>query len=164
MKSKDDIYYMNIALKEAKKSYDMDEVPVGCIIVKDDKIIARAHNTRQHTKNVFNHAEVIAINKASKKLNSWILEDATLYVTLEPCLMCSGAIFQSRIKKVVFATFEPKFGCMGSIINVFDDNNKFNHKVEIVKGILQEESSKLLKDYFKQKRLNKDVSIELTNK
>lgn len=155
MINRDDYYYMNLALKEAKKSYDKDEVPVGCIIVKDNQIIARAHNTRQHSKNVFNHAEVIAINKASKKLNSWMLDGATLYVTLEPCLMCSGAILQSRIKRLVFATPEPKFGSVGSIINVFDDNNKFNHKIEIVRGICQEESSNLLKEYFRQKRKNK---------
>lgn len=163
MKNKDDIYFMKLALKEARKSYDIDEVPVGCVIVKDGVVIAKAHNTRQHTKNVFDHAEVVAIKKATKKLNSWILDDATLYVTLEPCLMCSGAILQSRIKKVVYATKEPKFGCMGSIINVFDENNKFNHHVEIVSGICMEESSKLLKDYFKQKRQNKQISIKLTN-
>ena len=153
MKNKDDYYYMNLALKEAKKSYDIDEVPVGCVIVQDDKVIAKAHNIREKTNDVFSHAEVLAIKKACKKLNSWKLDRATLYVTLEPCLMCSGAILQSRIKKVVYAAYEPKFGTLGSIINVFDDNNKFNHKVEIVNGIYQEESSQMLKDYFKQKRL-----------
>lgn len=152
MKIKDDNYYMNIALIEARKSYDIDEVPVGCVIVKDDNIIAKAHNKREHTNDVFSHAEVQAIKKACKKLNTWKLDDATLYVTLEPCLMCSGAILQSRIKKVVFATFEPKFGTLGSVTNVLDENNKFNHKVEIVSGICKEESSKLLKDFFKQKR------------
>ena len=126
MKIKDDNYYMNIALIEARKSYNIDEVPVGCVIVKDDKIIAKAHNKREHTNDVFSHAEVQAIKKACKKLNTWKLDDATLYVTLEPCLMCSGAILQSRIKKVVFATFEPKFGTLGSVTNVLDENNKFN--------------------------------------
>ncbi len=157
MKIKDDFYYMNLALIEAKKSYDIDEVPVGCIIVKDNKVIAKAHNIREKTNDVFCHAEVLAIKKACKKLNSWKLDDATLYVTLEPCLMCSGAILQSRIKKVVFATYEPKFGTLGSVINVFDENNKFNHKVEIVSGIYQEESSKMLKDFFKEKRLKNKI-------
>ena len=159
MKIKDDFYYMNLALKEAKKSYEIDEVPVGCVIVKDDVVIAKSHNVREKTNNVFSHAEVIAIKKACKKLNSWKLDGATLYVTLEPCLMCSGAILQSRIKKVVFATHEPKFGTAGSIINVFDENNKFNHKVEIVSGICQEESSKLLKVFFKEKRLKSKNKI-----
>ena len=157
MKTKDDFYYMNLALKEAKKSYEINEVPVGCVIVLDNKIIAKAHNIREKTKDVFSHAEVVAIKKACKKLNTWKLDEATLYVTLEPCLMCSGAILQSRIKRVVFATHEPKFGTLGSIINVFDENNKFNHKVEIVSGICQEESSTLLKDFFKEKRINKKI-------
>lgn len=150
---KDNQYFMKLALKEAKKAYLEDEVPVGCVLVKDQKVIAKGHNQRQKTKNVLNHAEVITITKAAKKLNQWILEDTTLYITLEPCLMCSGVILQSRIKKVVFAATEPKFGCLGSVINVFDENNPFNHKVEIESGVLQEESSQLLKSFFHEKRI-----------
>ena len=149
---KTDEYYLKEAIKEAKKAYEIGEVPVGCVIVVEDKIVARSHNLRQTKHDATKHAEIIAISKACKKLNTWKLDDTTLYVTLEPCLMCSGAILQSRIKKVVFATFEPKFGTLGSVTNVLDENNKFNHKVEIVSGICKEESSKLLKEFFKQKR------------
>ena len=111
--------YMALALKEAEKAFKKNEVPVGCVIVKDDKVIARAHNLRQTKKSVLGHAEILAIEKASKKLNSWILEDCTIYVTLEPCPMCAGTILQSRIKKLVFAAQEPKFGACGSVINLF---------------------------------------------
>lgn len=145
--------YMALALKEAEKAFNKNEVPVGCVIVKDDKVIARAHNLRQTKKSVLGHAEILAIEKASKKLNSWILEDCTIYVTLEPCPMCAGTILQSRIKKLVFAANEPKFGACGSVINLFE--KKFNHEVEVIPNVLQEESSKLLKNFFQILRQNK---------
>lgn len=152
MINKKDEYYMNIALKQANVAYNKDEVPVGAVIVMDGKIISKAHNLRQSKHDVMGHAEILAIKKATKKLNAWILDNATLYVTLEPCLMCSGAILQSRIKRIVFATFEPKHGVMGSIMNITSDKYKFNHKIEVVSGVLKDESSNLLKKYFKEKR------------
>lgn len=145
--------YMRLALIEAKKAFDKNEVPVGCVIVKDDKVIAKAHNLRQTKKSVLAHAEILAIQKASKKLDSWILEDCTMYVTLEPCPMCAGTILQSRIKKLVYATKEPKFGACQSVMNLFD--YKFNHQVEITEGILQEEASNLMKIFFQILRQNK---------
>lgn len=153
MKSNDE-YFMSIALKEAKKAFLEDEIPVGAVIVIGGKVVAKAHNQRQKKHDVFGHAESIAIKKATKKLNTWILDNATLYITLEPCLMCSGAIIQSRIKRLVYATTEPKFGCVESIMNVFH-NDKLNHHVEVSSNVLKEESSNLLKEYFKQKRKNK---------
>ncbi len=145
--------YMLLALKEAQKAFDKNEVPVGCIIVKDDKVIAKAYNQRQTKKSVLGHAEIIAIEKAAKKLNSWILEDCIMYVTLEPCVMCAGTIIQSRIKKLVFGAFEPKFGAAGSVINLFE--NKFNHQVEVEANVMKEESAKLLKNFFQILRQNK---------
>lgn len=149
-----DEYYMQLALKEAKKAYAKNEVPVGCVIVIDDKIIAKSHNTRHNKKSVFDHAEIIAIKKANKALDAWMLDNATIYVTLEPCLMCAGAILQSRIKRVCFAASEPKFGALGSVLNVFE-NNPFCHKVEVVKGVLEEESRTLIKSFFKELRSKK---------
>lgn len=157
MKNKDSLY-MKEALKEAKKAYNKQEIPVGAVIVYQDKIIARAHNTRVSEKQVFTHAEIKAINKACKKMNSWVLEDCTLYVTLEPCMMCAGAILQSRIKRVVYATTEPKHGVIESIDHVLD-NPKLNHHVEITRGILKEESSALLKNFFQELRQNKKSMI-----
>lgn len=149
-----DIKFMKEALKEAQKAYLKQEIPVGAVIVYQDKIIARAHNTRVSEKQVFTHAEIKALNKACKKLNSWILEDCTIYVTLEPCLMCTGALLQSRIKRIVYAALEPKHGVIESIDRVLD-NPKFNHQIEITSGILQEESSNLLKKFFRELRQNK---------
>ena len=142
-----DYIYMKEALKEAKKAYKIGEVPIGCVIVQNDIIIARGYNKRQTTKNAIMHAEIIAINKACKKLNRWILDDCTIYVTLEPCPMCAGAILQSRMKRVVFATEEPKFGACGSIVNLLK-NPSFNHQVSITSGIMQEESKELLQNFF----------------
>lgn len=150
---KDD-FYMDLAIKEAKKAYNKGEVPVGCIIVINDEIIVKAHNLRQTSINPLGHAEVNAITKACKKLKRRILDDATLYVTLEPCLMCSGLIIQTRIKKVVFGAFEPKFGVMGSLGNVYDDYH-FNHKPIIVSGIKKDEISDLMKSFFQKLRENK---------
>ena len=157
MKNNDEIY-MREALKEAKKAYRKQEIPVGAIIVYQDKIIARAHNTRVSEKQVFTHAEIKAINKACKKINSWVLEDCTIYVTLEPCMMCTGALLQSRIKRIVYATNEPKHGVIESIDQVLD-NHKLNHHIEITKGILQEEASQLLKNFFHELRQKKKNMI-----
>ncbi len=147
-------YFMTLALKEAKKAYAKGEIPVGCVITYQGDVIAKAHNTRVAEQSILGHAEINAIKKANKKLNSWMLDDCTLYVTLEPCLMCAGAILQSRIKKVYFAASEPKHGALGSVTNVLA-NNKFNHQVEIESGLLENISSELLKTFFKELRLKK---------
>lgn len=143
--------YMLEALKEASLAAAEDEVPVGCIIVKDDKIIARAHNQRDKTNNPLGHAETLAIKKASELLNDWQLVDTELYVTIEPCLMCAGAIIQSRIKKVIYGAPDFKGGAFGGSINVLNAAN-INHKPEVVKGVLESECSRIIKDYFKSKR------------
>ena len=150
----DSTYFMNIAIKEALKAKAIDEVPIGCIVVKDDKVIARSFNKREKTQDPIGHAEIKTLQKAAKKLNSWRLEDCDLYVTLEPCIMCSGAIIQSRIRRVYFGAYDPKGGAFGSSINVLDANN-INHHPEIIGGVLEEECSSLLTNYFKEKRLNK---------
>lgn len=152
--------FMREAIKEAKKAELIDEVPIGCVIVKDDKIISRGHNVRETKQSPIGHAEIIAINKASKKLNSWRLEDCDIYITLEPCIMCSGAIIQSRIRHVYFGAFDPKGGALGSSINVLEANN-INHHPEITSGLLQEECSSLLTNYFKSKRMKKIVKLGL---
>lgn len=146
-----DLEYMELALLEAKKAYNKKEVPVGCIIVLNDKIIARSYNKREKNHDCLGHAEIRAIKKATKKIKRWSLDEATMYITLEPCLMCAGAILQSRIRKVVYAAKEPKFGCLGSVCNVFE-NKRFNHEVIVTSGVLEEESSKLIKDFFKKIR------------
>ncbi len=143
--------YMREALKEAKKAYEKKEVPVGAVIVKNEKIIARGHNLKETKKDTIKHAEMIAIQKAEKKEKAWRLEDCELYVTLEPCTMCAGAIINSRIKKVIIGTMDPKSGACGSILNLFEDY-KFNHKVEYETGIMKEECEKILKDFFKNLR------------
>lgn len=145
---------MKEALKEAKKAELIDEVPIGCVIVKDDKIIARGHNQRETKQSPIGHAEIIAINKASKKLKSWRLEGCDIYVTLEPCIMCSGAIIQSRISKVYYGASDPKGGALGSSINVLEANN-INHHPEVISGILKEVCSSIITNYFKAKRQSK---------
>ena len=142
---------MKEALKEAKKAYEKKEIPVGAVIVKDNKIIARAHNIKEEKNDTTKHAEILAIQKASKKLNSWRLNDCIMYVTLEPCSMCAGALIQSRIKKVCIGTMDKKTGACGSILNLLEDF-KFNHKVEIETGIMQKECEEILKDFFKMLR------------
>ena len=146
--------FMKEALKEAKRAFNKEEVPVGAVIVKDGKIIAKAHNLKETKKDTTNHAEIIAIQKASKKLNAWRLEDCEMYVTLEPCSMCAGALIQSRIKKIYIGTMDSKTGACGSVLNLLEDY-KFNHKVEIEIGVLQEECEKILKDFFKELRKKK---------
>lgn len=143
--------YMLEALKEASLAALEDEVPVGCVIVKDDKIIAKAHNQRDKTNNPLGHAETLVIKKASELLNDWQLVDTELYVTIEPCLMCAGAIIQSRIKKVIYGAPDFKGGAFGGSINVLNAEN-INHRPEVVKGVLESECSKIIKDYFKSKR------------
>lgn len=150
---KDDAYFMRLALKEAKKAALKDEVPVGAIIVLGDKVISKAYNKRVEKEQTHAHAEMLAIEKANKKLGSWRLEDCKLYVTLEPCPMCAGAIIQSRIKTLYYGAKDPKGGVAGSVINLFDV--KFNHHVEVIGGILEEDCSKELKNFFKKLRNQK---------
>ena len=139
------------ALKEASLAALEDEVPIGCVIVKDGKIIARAHNQRDKTNNPLGHAEVLAIKKASEIVKDWQLVNCDLYVTIEPCLMCAGAIIQSRIKRVIYGAPDSKGGAFGSSINVLSASN-INHRPEVVKGVLESECSQVIKDYFKSKR------------
>ena len=146
--------YMKAALKEAKKAEILDEVPIGCVIVKDDKIIARGHNLRETKQLSINHAEIIAIQKACKKVGSWRLEDCTLYVTLEPCCMCAGAILQSRISKVVYGATDPKGGSIESTMRMYEHKG-FNHYPEVISGILHEECSSILTAFFRNKRKKK---------
>lgn len=143
--------FMKSALKEAEKSYDKEEIPVGAVIVKDGKIIARGHNLKETKNDTTNHAEIIAIRKASKKLKSWRLRGCTMYVTLEPCTMCAGALIQARLDKVVIGTMDEKTGACGSVLNVLEDY-KFNHKVEIEKGVMEKECKEILQQFFKELR------------
>ncbi len=143
--------YMKEALKEAQKAYEKLEVPVGCVIVKDDKIIARAHNLKETKYDTTKHAEILAIQKASKKLKSWRLINCEMYVTLEPCSMCAGAIINSRIKKIYYGVKDEKTGACGSVLNLLKDY-KFNHEVELEQGILEKECELVLKEFFKNLR------------
>ena len=146
--------FMKQALKEAKKAYNKKEIPVGAVIVKNGEIIARGHNIKEMKNDCTKHAEIIAIQKASKKLDSWRLTDCEMYVTLEPCSMCAGALIQSRIKKIHIGCMDEKTGACGSVLNLIE-YYKFNHKIEIEKGILKEEKEKILKDFFKELRKTK---------
>ena len=143
--------YMKEAIRQAKKAYTLDEVPIGCVIVQDGKIIARGYNRRNTDKNTLAHAELTAIRKASRKTGDWRLEDCTMYVTLEPCQMCSGAIVQSRMTRVVVGCMNPKAGCAGSILNLLQ-MPEFNHQVEMTTGVLEEECSQMMKSFFKELR------------
>lgn len=149
-----DEFYMNEALKQAKKAMKINEVPIGCVIVHNGKIIARGYNRRNTDKSTLAHAEIIAIRKAGKIIGDWRLEDCVMYVTLEPCPMCAGAIVQARIPRVVMGTMNSKAGCAGSVINILQ-LEKFNHQVEIEKGVLQEECQKIMQDFFKELRISK---------
>lgn len=145
--------FMKEALNEAKKAYKKEEIPVGAIIVKNSKIISRGHNLKEIKNSSIAHAEIIAINKANKKLEAWRLEDCEMYVTLEPCMMCMGAIINSRIKKLYIGTLDPKTGSCTSVIDI--KQYKFNHEVEIETGILKDECEYILKDFFKGLRAKK---------
>lgn len=146
------VKYMKEALKQAKKAYQIGEVPIGCVIVYQDKIIGRGYNKRNTKKTTLAHAELIAIERASKVMGDWRLEDCTMYITLEPCQMCSGAIVQARIKQVVVGTMNPKAGCAGSILNLLQ-MEEFNHQVELVIGVLEEECKNILQEFFQELRI-----------
>lgn len=143
--------YMREAIRQAKKAYALGEVPIGCVIEYDGKIIGRGYNRRTIDKNTLAHAELMAIKKASKKMGDWRLEGCTMYVTLEPCQMCSGAIVQSRMKKVVIGCMNPKAGCAGSILNLLQMET-FNHQVELEIGVLGDECSQMMKQFFRELR------------
>lgn len=148
--------YMKEAIRQAKKARALEEVPIGCVIVCNGKIIARGYNRRNTDKNTLSHAELNAIKKASKKLGDWRLEGCTMYVTLEPCQMCAGALMQSRIDRVVIGSMNPKAGCAGSVLNLLEMDG-FNHKVEVIRGVLQEECSTMLSDFFRELREKKKM-------
>ena len=150
----EDEKYMKEAIKQAKKAAKIGDVPIGCVLVKDGQIIARGYNRRNADKTVLSHAEVTSIKKACKKEGDWRLEDCTLYVTLEPCPMCAGAIVQARIPKVVIGCMNPKAGCAGSVLDLLHEDG-FNHQVEMENGVLEEECSRLMKDFFKALREKK---------
>lgn len=153
--------YMRAALKQAKKALLLGEVPIGCVIVYEDKIIARGYNRRNTDKNTLSHAEITAIRKASKVVDDWRLEDCTLYVTLEPCQMCSGAIVQARIPRTVIGCMNPKAGCAGSILNILE-MPEFNHQVQVTRGVLEEECSAILKQFFKDLRIRNKMEKTTT--
>ena len=153
---KTDEKYMKEAIRQAKKAYKLDETPIGCVIVHDGKIIGRGYNRRNTDKSPLAHAEFTAIRKASRKLGDWRLEECTLYVTLEPCQMCAGAIVQSRVTRVVVGCMNPKAGCAGSILNLLD-MKEFNHRAELETGILEEECSALMTGFFRELRERKKM-------
>ena len=150
---------MKEAIRQAKKAAKIGEVPIGCVIVYEDQIIARAYNKRNTKKTTLAHAEILAIEKASRKLGDWRLEGCTMYVTLEPCQMCAGALVQARIDKVVIGSMNPKAGCAGSVLNLFEVD-AFNHQVELETGVMQEECTELLQTFFKELRLQKKAEKE----
>ncbi|WP_340373629.1 tRNA adenosine(34) deaminase TadA [Peribacillus sp. FSL E2-0218] len=151
---KDDVYYMNLALEEAKKAQSLNEVPIGALIVINDQVISTGHNLRETEQNATAHAELLAINEACRAAGSWRLEDATLYVTLEPCPMCAGAILQSRIRRVVFGAHDPKAGCAGTFMDLLQDE-RFNHQCQVTSGVLAEECGGILTAFFKELRNRK---------
>ncbi len=155
----DDIRFMKAAIAQARKAEKLDEVPIGCVIVYDGDIIARGYNRRNTDRNTISHAEMNAIRKASRKLGDWRLEGCTIYITLEPCQMCSGAIVQSRIDRCVIGAMNPKAGCAGSVMNLLQVA-QFNHQVEITKGVLGEECSTMLSAFFKNLRIRKEGKKE----
>ncbi|HBV03463.1 MULTISPECIES: tRNA adenosine(34) deaminase TadA [Mammaliicoccus] len=150
---------MKLAIEEAKKAWKMDEVPIGAIVVYKGEVIGRGHNLRENEQSPSAHAEMLAIQEASEYLNSWRLEDTTLYVTLEPCVMCSGAIVMSRIPHVVYGASDPKGGCSGSLMNLIEDT-RFNHRSTVERGILAEECGEMLRTFFKEKRAKKKQNKE----
>ena len=154
LREMEDLKFMRQALTQAKKAAAIDEVPIGCVIVCAGKVIARGYNRRNIESSVLGHAELAAMKKASKKLGDWRLEGCTMYVTLEPCQMCAGAIVQARIDKVVIGSMNPKAGCAGSVLNLLEMDG-FNHKVEVERGVLEEECSTMLSGFFKELRMEK---------
>lgn len=146
--------WMRLALHEAQKAQEKQEVPVGAIIVREGRVIARAHNLKENLKTPLGHAEIVAVHRASQKLGAWRLSDCTLYVTLEPCLMCAGVLYQARIGRVVFGTKDPKAGALGSVYSIHQDQ-RLNHRYEALDGPLHEECSQILKDFFKSMRMMK---------
>ena len=148
--------YMREALRQARKAYKLDETPIGCVIVHDGQIIGRGYNRRNTDKSPLAHAEISAIKKASRKLGDWRLEECTLYVTLEPCQMCAGAIIQSRVTRVVVGCMNPKAGCAGSVLNLLDVK-AFNHQAELTTGVLEEECSALMTGFFRELRERKKM-------
>lgn len=151
--------WMKEALKEAKKAFDIDEVPVGCVIVQEGKIIARGHNLREKTNDPTAHAEIVAIRKATKKLASWRLENCDVYVTVEPCSMCAGALLWCRVRSITYGAKEPKGGALGSSYDLFSQPN-LNHHPSIEGGVLEEESASMMKDFFKRKRNRVETHIK----
>ena len=151
--------YMKEAIKQAKKAEILGEVPIGCVIVRGDKIIGRGYNRRNTDKSTLSHAEITAIRKASKAAGDWRLEDCTLYVTLEPCQMCAGAIVQARIPRVVMGCRNPKAGCAGSVLNILQEP-LFNHQTEVIEGVLGEMCSGLLTDFFRRLRIRNKMEKE----
>lgn len=154
--------YMRAAVREAKKAGAIGEVPIGCVIVYEDKIIARGYNRRTVDKNVLSHAEIIAVRKACKKIGDWRLEGCTIYVTLEPCPMCAGAIVQARIPRAVIGCMNSKAGCAGSVLDLLHEQG-FNHRVETLTGVLGEECSQMMKNFFKELREMKKQKLEDAN-
>ena len=149
-----DIKFMKEAIKEAKKAYLKEEIPVGAVIVKDGKVVARGHNIKEIKQDTTKHAEIMAIQRASKKLNSWRLSECTMYVTLEPCVMCTGALIQARIAKLVIGTMDEKTGACGSVLDIPKDY-KFNHVIKVEKGIMEKECKEILQSFFKELRKSK---------
>lgn len=165
LKQKTDEKFMKQALLQAKKAKELGEVPIGCVIVQNGKVIGRGYNRRNTDKSTLSHAEITAIRKASKKLNDWRLEECTLYVTLEPCQMCAGAIVQARVKEVVIGAMNPKAGCAGSILNLFT-MKQFNHQVQTTYGVCEAECSQILKQFFAglRKRLHETDGSGICNR
>ncbi|KYC89355.1 tRNA adenosine(34) deaminase TadA [Bacillus amyloliquefaciens] len=157
-----DEYYMREAIKEAKKAEAKGEVPIGAVLVLHDEIVARAHNLRETEQRSLAHAEMLAIDEACRKLGTWRLENAVLYVTLEPCPMCAGAVVLSRVDKVVFGAFDPKGGCTGTLMNLLQEE-RFNHQAEVVSGVLGEECGEMLSAFFRKlRRQKKDMRKKLS--
>ncbi len=155
----EDVFYMEKAIEQGLKALAYEEIPIGCVIVYEDNIIGVGYNRRNSEKNTLFHAEIIAINEACNNLKDWRLEDCTMYVTVEPCPMCSGAILQSRLKTLVFGTFNKKAGCCGSMYNLLQDE-RFNHQVEIRSGVLEDKCTELMQNFFQDIRKNKKASLE----
>ena len=151
----DDIKYMKMALAEARKAYQRKEVPIGAVVVCNDQVVGRGFNRREQTQDPTSHAEMIALREAAENEASWRLEDCQLYVTLEPCPMCAGAILQSRLKRLIYGASDPKAGAVRSLYQLLDDD-RFNHQVEVEAGVMEKESAQLLKDFFRELRLRKD--------